>query len=175
MSSNGVATDPSKISTIQEWPIPTILKQLRGCLGLVGYYGRFIRDFTQLSYPLYSLLKKLVEFQWNSATQQSFNSLKSALMPTPMLALSDFNQNLIIKTNSSMQGIGAILLERSPNIAYISRMLLVKYQSLTIYEKQMFAILFAILFAVYEKKIFAILFVLKMGVVPNGEPFCYQD
>ncbi|WMV20044.1 hypothetical protein MTR67_013429 [Solanum verrucosum] len=39
----GVATDSKKILTVQKWPIPTTLKQIRGFLGLAGYYKRFIQ------------------------------------------------------------------------------------------------------------------------------------
>ena len=34
ISGNGVATDPTKIQVVQQWPSPTNIKQLRGFLGL---------------------------------------------------------------------------------------------------------------------------------------------
>ena len=40
ISDQGVSTEPSKITTVQMWPVPTNLKQLRGFLGLTGYYRR---------------------------------------------------------------------------------------------------------------------------------------
>ena len=44
ISQDGVATDPAKIKAIQEWPILITRKQLRGFLGLTGYYHRFIKN-----------------------------------------------------------------------------------------------------------------------------------
>ena len=38
ISSKGVATDPEKVTIIQNWPSPTNLKDLRSFLGMAGYY-----------------------------------------------------------------------------------------------------------------------------------------
>jgi hypothetical protein len=43
ISKFGVATDPSKIKVVREWPVPTNAKQVRGFLGLIGYYRKFIQ------------------------------------------------------------------------------------------------------------------------------------
>lgn len=53
-----VRVDEQKIETIQDWPVPTTLTQLRGFLGLCNYYRRFIRGFSHLAAPLTQLTKK---------------------------------------------------------------------------------------------------------------------
>lgn len=74
----GVATDPRKISAIKEWPTPKNIRQLRGFLGLSGYYRRFIRNYGQISRPLTTLLKR-DSYQWTEQTQVAFDHLKQAL------------------------------------------------------------------------------------------------
>lgn len=47
---------------IKKYPEPENVNELRRFLGLVGYFDRFIKDFANLSLPLYNLLKKDVDW-----------------------------------------------------------------------------------------------------------------
>jgi hypothetical protein len=69
INSERVETDPKKIQVVAAWPVPTDLKQLRGFLGLSGYYRRFIKNYGALSRPLTDLLKKGVPFVWTPQHQ----------------------------------------------------------------------------------------------------------
>jgi hypothetical protein len=72
MSADGVATDNSKIVSIQTWPRPTTVKELRGFLGITGYYRKFIKNYAIISQPLTALLKKGVVFVWMEVTDTAF-------------------------------------------------------------------------------------------------------
>ncbi|GKA62965.1 ty3-gypsy retrotransposon protein [Tanacetum coccineum] len=139
----GVSTDPSKITAMQKWPTPVTLKQLRGFLGLTGYYRRFIKDYASISKPLTSLLKKN-SFAWNSSAHASFEALKVAMSQAPVLALPDFNKPFTVETDASGMGIGAVLQQGGHPIAYLSKSLSPKHQALSTYEKEFYAVLMAL-------------------------------
>ena len=75
------------MSAIVNWPLPQTVKDLRGFLGLAGYYRKFVRNFGILAKPLTELLRKNTLFVWTLAHASSFEALKHALSTSPVLSL----------------------------------------------------------------------------------------
>ena len=96
ISGEGVATDPKKIAIMMEWPIPKDLKALRGFLGLIGYYRRFVQDYGKIATPLTRLLKK-DNFHWHHDAQISFEHLKRKMVELPILTIPDFSKDFTIE------------------------------------------------------------------------------
>lgn len=72
ISPNGVSTDEEKIQVVRNWPTPTCVKELRGFLGLAGYYRKFVRHYGLLSKPLTNLLRKGQIYMWTDETEKAF-------------------------------------------------------------------------------------------------------
>lgn len=114
-----MASDPSKIEAVQNWRSPRTLKQLRGFLGLTGYYRRFIKGYGMMAKPLTDLLKKDVPYHWGQQEQEAMDRLKQAMVATPVLALPDFTKEFVVETDASAKGIGAVLMQEGHPIAFI--------------------------------------------------------
>ena len=143
ISEKGIETDPQKLSAVNSWQIPTNVKELRGFLGLAGYYRKFVRDYALISKPLTDLLK-VGAFKWTEEAQDSFEKLKGALTSAPVLAVPNFEETFVIETDASKKGIGAVLMQRNHPLAFISRSLGPKWQKLSVYEKELLAIVFSV-------------------------------
>lgn len=51
ITKNVVQIEKEKISVVQSWPTPLNVKELKGFLGVMGYYRRFVKDYGLISRP----------------------------------------------------------------------------------------------------------------------------
>jgi hypothetical protein len=107
---DGVRVDPKKIESMQDWPHPKTLKSLCGFLGLTGYYRKFVKNYRKIAAPLTTLLKKN-SFTWTPVATQAFQTLKTAMCTTLVLALLDFTKTFMLECDASGKGIDVVLMQ----------------------------------------------------------------
>ena len=116
---HGVKVDEKKIAAMVSWPQPHNILELRGFLGLTGYYRKFVRDYGLLARPLTNLLKK-GQFGWNKDAEEAFVKLKHAMTKTLVLSMPNFNDIFTIEIYASGDSIGAVLQQNGKPIAFMS-------------------------------------------------------
>lgn len=85
------------------------------------------------------MLKKN-SFSWIELAQEAFQALKVAVTHAPVLSLPNFAQPFLIECDASGIGIGAILMQGSRQITFLSKALKGKALHMSTYEKELFAL-----------------------------------
>nr|OQO15701.1 hypothetical protein B0A51_17499 [Rachicladosporium sp. CCFEE 5018] len=49
---NGVQMDPDRVRSVQEWPVPRCIRDIRVFIGFANYYRRFVHRFSRIAAPL---------------------------------------------------------------------------------------------------------------------------
>lgn len=150
ITSNGIKPNQKKIDVVQNYPEPRTLKELRGFLGLMGYYRRLVKDFAKIAKPLTNLLrgegnilsnKKIL---FNDEEKLCFQKMKNILSSSDVLIYPDFNKTFMLTTDASNYAIGAVLFQdengKDKLIHFASRTLSRTEENYSASEKEMLAI-----------------------------------
>lgn len=112
ISNHGIEMDKVKIKTILKLPPPTSVKGVRSFLGDVGFYRRFIKDFSKILKMLCTLLNKDVPYKFTEECIQAFKMLKEKLMLTPIIVAPNWSPPFKIMYDTNDYAIRAILGQR---------------------------------------------------------------
>ena len=149
VSSQGIKMDAAKVKAVADWPQPASVRDVRSFLGLIGYYRRFIQDFSRLAAPLTELTRKDINFYWSSEHAAAFNALKADIQTAPVLATPDPTKPFILYTDASILATGAVLLQPDNNnkprpLTFLSHKLLPAERNYTVGELELLAIIHAL-------------------------------
>ncbi|GJV43525.1 reverse transcriptase domain-containing protein [Tanacetum coccineum] len=117
INGNGIHVDPSKIETVKNWKAPRTPTEVRSFLGLVGYYRRFIENFSKIAKSLTILIQK---------------------------SLPDRPEDIVVYCDASRIGLGCVLMQRGKVIAYPSRQLKIHEENYTTYDLELGTVVFAL-------------------------------
>lgn len=130
---SGVAVDPAKVEVISKMSKTDLMEydgctpsvpRIRSYLGMVFFYQHFIPNCSSIAKPLFALtagqkrrgrkkinvkFRKLTPYDWTPECDTAFISLKDSLLNCVVLACPDFSHPLILSTDASLDGLGAVL------------------------------------------------------------------
>ena len=148
VSKHGIEVDRAKIKVIEQLLPPVNIRGIHSFLGHVGFYRRFIKDFSHIARPLTNLLAKDVPFEFDDACLKSFNILKKALISAPIIQPPDWSLPFEIMCDASDYVVGVVLGQTKDKkhhaIAYATKTLREPQLNYATTEKELLTVVFAI-------------------------------
>ncbi|GJY13728.1 reverse transcriptase domain-containing protein, partial [Tanacetum coccineum] len=147
ISKSGIEVDKAKVDVIAKLPHPTSVKGVRSFLRHVGFYRRFIQDFSKIARPMTHLLEKETPFIFSKECIEAFNILKKKLTEAPILVAPDWDLPFEIMCDASDYAVGAVLGLRKTKhfqpIHYASKTMTDAQAHYTTTEKELLAVVYA--------------------------------
>ena len=122
---------------------PKSVFEIRSFLGLVGYYRRFIEDFSRLAAPMTRLTQNEVKFDWDDRCEEVFRELKRRLTTAPILIVPDRGQGYIVYCDASRAGLRCVLMQSERVVAYGFRQLKNHEHNYPTHDMELVAVVFA--------------------------------
>ena len=145
---DGLRMMSDKIEAVAAWPTPTSVTQVRAFLGTIGFYRRFIRDFSAVAAPLSDLTKNDATWRWTPTEESAFRRMIALAVAAPVLVLPDPNIPYVVHTDASGFATGAVLSQDQGNglqpIAYMSKKMLPAETRYPVHEQELLAIIQAL-------------------------------
>ena len=152
VASTGISPDPAKVEGVKNWPVPTTLHEIRGFLGFVNFFRKFIPDFARVALPLTELTKTTSPGcgKMTPEATTAFHKLKQLLISAPVLIVPETGPSakFTVITDASDFAIGFSLHQDRGKglqpVAYNARKLSGAERNYPVQEKELLAIVTAV-------------------------------
>ena len=89
---------------------PNNVKELQRYLGMANYYRCYIRNFSMVAEPLYTLTRTGQKWYWDEQCERAFDELRNRLLKEPvMLTYPCWEREFHIETDACATGVGGVL------------------------------------------------------------------
>lgn len=148
IDTKGLHKTSSKVKAVKDAPKPSNVSELKAFLGLVNYYGRFLKNLSTKLCPLLKLLHKGVRWNWNRECDAAFKEIKQEIASEQVLVHFDPSQEISLACNASPYGISAVLShcfrEGGKPIAFASRTLTMTEKNYSQIDKEALALVWGV-------------------------------
>ncbi|KAG8202124.1 hypothetical protein JTE90_010485 [Oedothorax gibbosus] len=146
VNARGIQPTVDKVKAIHEAPSPTNVVELQAFLGLLNFYGSFLKRRSDILEPLHKLLQKDVPWEWTAEHEEAYKASKGLLTTDDLLVHYDEKLPLILTSDASSYGLGSVLSHLLPNgkeapVAYYSRTMTKTERNYSQTDKEALAIL----------------------------------
>ena len=146
---DGIHPTEEHVLAIKQMPAPSNVKELRSFLGAINYYSRFLPNLQSLCTPLHQLTKNATRWVWSKESYRVFQHLKQLLTSKDTLVHYDEALPLVLMTDASDNGVGAVLLHRLSDgvekpVGFASRTLMDREKRYSVIDKEALAIIFGV-------------------------------
>ena len=156
VSGEGIETDPEKVEQIKNYPRPReglklgnkkipFVTQIKQFLGMCSYYRKFIEKFAVIAEPLQRYTRQGADLTWTPEADLAFNTLKKALITSPVLAYPVKGRTYYVDTDACNFAMGAVLSQRDEYgkehpILYVSKTFSAQERNYCIWRKEFLAV-----------------------------------
>ena len=103
--------------------LPQDVEMMRSFLGLVNYLNRFSSCLAELSKPLRQICRQNMEFELTESVYVAFSLTKEEISKNITLPYFNPKCATTLQTDASKKGLGAVLLQNSKPVMFVSRAL----------------------------------------------------
>ena len=117
----GILLSRNNMSAVEEFPMPETYMQVHVFCRLAGHYWRFIKGFANIAQPLYDMLGKEVKMgpvDLPPEVREAVDILKRKVQSTLVLVFPDFDKPFLLETDTSKEGLGAVLSQKQGDGCY---------------------------------------------------------
>ncbi|WVZ89741.1 LOW QUALITY PROTEIN: hypothetical protein U9M48_036106 [Paspalum notatum var. saurae] len=136
LSVKGVVVDPSKVEDVLNWKQPQTVTQIQSFL---GYYRRFIKDFSKIAKPMTALTQKKCKVYMEPKMRRSiWNIEETSNFSTCITKPFD------VYCDASGSGLGCVLMQEGRVIAYTSSQLRKPEVNYPTHDLELLAVVYAL-------------------------------
>jgi len=115
LTTDGVTISDDNVRAIRNIAIPKNKRSLRRLLGLLNYFRKYVKNYSQRTISMRELLKKEVAFNWTEKCTTELEDLKTALISKPILGTIDENNDIYLTVDGSKLGLGGHIFQKRRN------------------------------------------------------------